>query len=74
MAPDSYRWDDDVSCLIKEGGGARGPEGFWCDVAWVDATYLFGDKYLFSILPKQQHARSDFCLIVCMVARGRVGK
>jgi hypothetical protein len=23
--------------------------------------YLFGDKYLFSILPNQQRARSDFC-------------
>jgi hypothetical protein len=22
--------------------------------------YLFGDKYLFSILPNRQHARSDF--------------
>jgi hypothetical protein len=25
--------------------------------------YLFDDKYLFHILPNQQHARSDFCLI-----------
>jgi hypothetical protein len=37
-------------------------------------TYLFGDKYLFSILPNQQRARSDFRLIVYMVNYGRVGK
>jgi hypothetical protein len=36
--------------------------------------YLFGDKYLFSILPNQQHARSDFCLIFYVVKYGRVGK
>jgi hypothetical protein len=36
--------------------------------------YLFGDKYLFSILPNQQRARSDFCLILYMVNYGRVGK
>jgi hypothetical protein len=36
--------------------------------------YLFGDKYLFSILPNQQRARSDFCLISYVVNYGRVGK
>jgi hypothetical protein len=36
--------------------------------------YLFGDKYLFSILPNQQRARSDFCLISYVVNCGRVGK
>jgi hypothetical protein len=36
--------------------------------------YLFGDKYLFSILPNQQRARSDFCLILYVVNYGRVGK
>jgi hypothetical protein len=38
------------------------------------AGYLFGDKYLFSILPNQQRAQSDFCLILYMVNYGRVGK
>jgi hypothetical protein len=38
------------------------------------ALYLFGDKYVFSILPNQQRARSDFCLILYMVNYGRVGK
>jgi hypothetical protein len=38
------------------------------------ALYLFGDKYLLSILPNQQRARSDFCLIVYMVNYGRVRK
>jgi hypothetical protein len=52
--------------------------------AWADvdehlflpppSTYLFGDKYLFSILPNQQRARSDFRLILYMVNYGRVGK
>jgi hypothetical protein len=36
--------------------------------------YLFGDKYLFSILPNQQRARSDFCLILYVVNYCRVGK
>jgi hypothetical protein len=36
--------------------------------------YLFGDKYLFSILPDQQRARSDFRLIFYMANYGRVGK
>jgi hypothetical protein len=36
--------------------------------------YLFGDKYLFSILPNQQRVRSDFCLIFYMVKYGHVGK
>jgi hypothetical protein len=36
--------------------------------------YLFGDKYLFSILPNQQRARSDFRLIFYVVNYGRVGK
>jgi hypothetical protein len=36
--------------------------------------YLVGDKYLFSILPNQKRARSDFLLILYMVNYGRVGK
>jgi hypothetical protein len=36
--------------------------------------YLFGDKYLFSILPNQQRVRFDFRLILYAVNYGRVGK
>jgi hypothetical protein len=36
------------------------------------SRYLFGDKYLFSILPNQQRARSDFCLISYVVNYGKV--
>jgi hypothetical protein len=42
--------------------------------ATVQDAYLFDDKYLFSILPNQQRARSDFRLILYMVNYGRVGK
>jgi hypothetical protein len=38
------------------------------------AKYLFGDKYVFSILPNQQRARSGFCLILYVLNYGRVGK
>jgi hypothetical protein len=41
---------------------------------WRHQIYLFGDEYLFSILPNQQRARSDFCLISYVVNYGRVGK
>jgi hypothetical protein len=45
------------------------------DCAAMDhRLYLFDDKYPFSILPKQQRARSDFCLIFYVVNYGRVGK
>jgi methyl coenzyme M reductase subunit C len=37
-------------------------------------AYLFGDKYLFHILPNQQRARSDFRLILYVLNYGRVGK
>jgi hypothetical protein len=41
----------------------------------VTGKYLFDDdKYVFSILPKQQRARSDFRLILYVVNYGRVGK
>jgi hypothetical protein len=43
-------------------------------VFFFATIYLFDDKHLFSILPNQQRARSDFRLILYMVNYGRVGK
>jgi hypothetical protein len=42
------------------------------EVAGVE--YLFGDKYLFHILPNQQHARSDFCFDFVRGQLGSCGK
>jgi hypothetical protein len=59
------------SCLclggkVTDAGLCNPTSGIW--------VYLFGDKYLFFILPNQQRARSDFCLILYIVNYGRVGK
>jgi hypothetical protein len=56
----------------KTAGGGLSEGGGGGDA--VQKKYLFGDKYLFSILPNQQRARSDFCLILYVVNYGRVGK
>jgi hypothetical protein len=52
-------------------GWERGMLRRWAKTTEID---LFCDKYLFSILPNQQRARSDFRLIYYVVNYGRVGK
>jgi hypothetical protein len=53
------------SCLHGVGGGWVRVGALSMTLRWSVAgeEYLFGDKYLFSILPDQQRARSDFRLI-----------
>jgi hypothetical protein len=63
-----------LACVTAGGASSTLRSASASGRAWRGGPYLFGDKYVFSILPNQQRARSDFCLISYMVNYGRVGK